>query len=62
MTVLEAYEILRELIAEGKSDLVMYTEYERVYQMTEKVADECCDGSSTEMEPGTPFILVDLDH
>lgn len=62
MTVLEAYEFLRELIAEGKSDLPLYTEYSRLYQMTEKVTDEYCDGSVTELEPGTPFVLVDLDH
>ena len=62
MTVLEVYEFLRELIAEGKGDLPMYTEYERVYQMQEKIADECCDGSSSELEPGTSFISVDLDH
>ena len=62
MTVLEAYEFLRELIAKGKGDLLMYTEYQRVYQMQENIADECCDGSSIELEPGTLFVRVDLDH
>lgn len=62
MTVLEAYEFLRELIAEGKGDLPMYTEYDRLYNMTERVADETCDGSQLGMELGTSFVLVDLDH
>ena len=62
MKVKEVFLFLRKLMDEGKGDLPVYTEYERVYQMREKIADETCDGSSTELEPGTPFVEVDLDH
>ena len=62
MTVLEAYEILRELIAEGKGDLPIYTEYEKLHNIREKVADETCDGCQLELEPGAPFVELYIDH
>lgn len=62
MTVFEAYEFLRELIAEGKGDLPMYTEYEQVDHMREMVAESWHDGMITTMELGTPFVYVQVDH
>ena len=61
-TVKDAFEFFQKLMNEGKGDFPMYSEYSRVYQMHEKIADECCDGSQMEMEPGTPFLEIDLDY
>lgn len=62
MKVKDAHAFLQGLMDEGKDDLPMYTEYERVYQMDLKVADSCCDGSSMALTHGEEFVSVDLDH
>lgn len=62
MNVREAHKILDKLVKEGKGDLEIYSEYLRLEQINERVADAYCDGCQTEMKIGTPFVEIYLDH
>lgn len=62
MKVKDAHKFLDELMDEGFGDLEMFTEYRRVERMDTAVADTDCDGSSTELELGDPYVYVQLGN
>jgi hypothetical protein len=62
MTVAQAAEQLNKLVAEGKGDLPMYTEYEFVYRMEARNKEEWDDGCLSLLDDGTPILYVQIDH